>query len=92
MGLRRIDDDPGAAGPHQAPKAKTRDGRVFLSGDRVGLLVDMDARRMTMQVNGERIPSLVFDNLPEQVFVVACPFNTNLSVRLIRECVCEPWV
>ena len=73
-------------------EALTREGMVFLSGDCVGLLVDMDARRMTLQVNGERIPSLVFDNLPEQVFVVACPFNTNLSVRLIRECVCEPWV
>ena len=84
-------DDAGAElyfGGRQKPipvAARTRGGSVFRAGDRVGLLVDMDARRMTIQVNGEPIPSVVFDNLPEQVFVVATPFNENASVRLIRE-------
>ena len=64
--------------------AKTRNGHVFRSGDRVGLLVDMDTRRMTIQVNGQAIPDLVFDNLPEQVFVAALPYNLGTSVELIR--------
>ena len=63
-------------------EAKTADGRVFRSGDRVGLLVDMGARTLAMYRDGAPIPGLTFTGLPAEVYVGATPFNTNVSVRI----------
>ena len=52
-------------------------------GNRVGLLVDMDARTMTVLVNGTAIPSLVFDNLPAQMYVAVTLDDNGSSVRLV---------
>ena len=52
--------------------------------DRVGLLVDMDARTLTILRNGEPIhASLVFDGLPELVYVAAAPFTDGTQVRFV---------
>jgi hypothetical protein len=81
-----------AAAPDEAI-IMTEAGRViFFAGDRVGLLVDRDARTLTMLRNGEPIPSLVFDNLPAgSLFVAATPFHRSLnsSVRIVRACAPE---
>ena len=59
--------------------------RVFLAGDRVGLLVDMDARTLTILRNGEPIPSLVFTDLPAQVYLAATLVNGDASVRFVAD-------
>lgn len=58
---------------------------IFLPGDRVGFLVDMDARTLTMLRNGEPIhESLVFDGLPNPIYVAATPFCDHGSqVRFV---------
>ena len=57
---------------------------VFDYGDRIGLLLDMDARTLTMLRNGTPIPSLVFDNLPDEpLYVAATPFWKAMSVRFV---------
>ena len=60
-------------------------GVTFNSGDRIGLLVDMDARTMTMLRNGTPIPSLVFHNLPEEVFVATTLWYKGSRMRLLRD-------
>ena len=61
-----------------------RQGAVFSQGDRVGLLVDMDARTLTFLRNGTPIhASLVFHNLPDQVYVAATPDDEDSSVRFV---------
>lgn len=61
-----------------------RQGAVFSQGDRVGLLVDMDARTLTFLRNGTPIhASLVFHNLPDQVYVAATPADEGSSVRFV---------
>ena len=57
---------------------------IFLPGDRVGLLVDMDARTLTMLRNGEPIhESLVFDGLPNPIYVAATPYSDGSQVRFV---------
>ena len=59
---------------------------VFVAGDRIGLLVDMDAHTLTMLRNGTPIPSLVFDNLPhEDLYVAVTVFRTGNSVRILHD-------
>ena len=59
---------------------------VFASGDRIGLLVDMDAHTLTMLRNGTPIPSLVFDNLPhEDLYVAITLFHKGNSVRTLHD-------
>ena len=84
-GVRRGEGRVSAA-PSEARCARDRGGslRVFLVGDRLGLQVDMDARTLTMLRNGTPIPSLVFDNLPEQVHVAATLDDEDSKVRLVQ--------
>lgn len=58
---------------------------IFLPGDRVGLLVDMDARTLTMLRNGEPIhESLVFDGLPNPIYVAATlAYSDGSQVRFV---------
>ena len=58
---------------------------VIASGDRVGMLVDMDARTLTMLRNGTPIPSLVIDGLPEQVYVATTLGTDKYTARIVRE-------
>ena len=60
-------------------------GRLFEESDRLGLLVDMDEREMEVLRNGETIPGLVFTGLPEEVWVVAAPYNEGATVRFLDE-------
>lgn len=57
---------------------------LFVRGDRLGLLVDMDERTLTFHRNGDPIPSLVLGGLPEEVYVVATPYNTGSRVRIVQ--------
>ena len=52
-------------------------------GDKIGLLVDMDKRTMEIHRNGVPVPGLVFANLPDEVYVVACPLYKACTVRLV---------
>ena len=88
-GIRR-----GKGGQSKAPEealtgASRLHGRpigVFVAGDRIGLLVDMDAHTLTMLRNGTPIPSLVFDNLPhEDLYVAVTVFRTGNSVRILHD-------
>ena len=77
----------GAGGVEATPAAaRMAPGeRVFVSGDRVGLLVDMDFRTLTILRNGEPIPSLVFDNLPSgELYVGVGPFSYDREVTTVR--------
>jgi hypothetical protein len=77
-GARGVEATPAAA--RMAPGE-----RVFVSGDRVGLLVDMDFRTLTILRNGEPIPSLVFDNLPSgELYVGVVPFSYEGGVTTVR--------
>ena len=79
-GIRR-----GAGGEESAPaEARTAAGvEIFLAGDRVGLLVDMDARTLTMFLNGRLIPGLVLGGLPDLVYICATPFNDDASATIL---------
>ena len=72
---------------HEARTARPADAEylhcVFLSGDRVGLIVDMDAHTLQVARNGTPIPSLFFTGLPRELHVAACPFNKGSSVRIL---------
>ena len=73
----------GQGGNAEVPAAaRSGRGRVFRNGDRVGLLVDMDARRLTMFLNGRPIPGLVFGGLPDRVYVCATPFNDDATATI----------
>ena len=63
-------------------EAKTAGGRVFLSGDRVGLLVDMGARTLAIYRDGAPIPGLTFTGLPAEVYVGATPDDRGARVRI----------
>ena len=58
--------------------------RIFLNGDTVGLLVNMDARTLTIHRNGTPIPSLVFEGLPERVRIAATLDDTDSEVRIVH--------
>ena len=88
-GVRR-GDGVFAAVPAEARKPDARGDPekewVFESGDRVGLDVDMDARTMTMLRNGEPVPSLVFEGLPDEVFVAGThSAGTCTTVRILTD-------
>ena len=53
--------------------------RMFVNGDRVGLLVDMDARTMRVFINDTLVPDLVFDGLPSPLSVAATPYNDDVT-------------
>ena len=60
---------------------------IFVNGDRVGLLVDMDTRTMTMSRNGTPIPALVFEGLPDKVHIAAtvgANHDHTCTVRLVQ--------
>lgn len=63
----------GRGGRQGAPESSRAapGGRVFLCGDRVGLLCDMDRRLLAFFRNGTHIPGLLFLNLPGGEFYVA---------------------
>ena len=61
--------------------AKTSDGRIFRSGDRVGLLIDMNAHTMSIYCNGKRLP-VTFSGIPASVFVAATPYNGGATARI----------
>lgn len=65
------------------PIAKGERNRVFRNNDVVGLLVDMDARTLTMFVNGRLIPGLVLGGLPDLVYICATPFNDDASATIL---------
>ena len=81
-GIRR-----GKGGQRSAPaEAKSSHGFLFASGDRVGLLVDMDEHTLTILRNGTPVPSLVFDNLPHQnLYVAATLFHLSIRVRILTD-------
>ena len=58
---------------------------LFVSGDRIGLLVDMDARTLTILRNGVPIPSLVIDGLPRDLYVAVTPCWRGSTARLVHE-------
>ena len=84
-GVRR-----GKGGEEGAPPAAlvdlgtSQERGLFVRGDRLGLLVDMDERTLTFHRNGDPIPSLVLGGLPEEVYVVATPYNTGSRVRIVQ--------
>mmetsp|Transcript_36178 Transcript_36178/g.116490 ORF Transcript_36178/g.116490 Transcript_36178/m.116490 type:complete len:232 (+) Transcript_36178:218-913(+) len=82
-GVRR-----GKGGDEEAP-TEAHIGRdvtapIFGRNDRLGLLVDMDERTLTFHRNGDPIPSLVLGGLPEEVYVVATPYNTGSRVQIVQ--------
>lgn len=59
--------------------------RIFCDSDKVGLLIDMDTHRMGLYRNGEPVPSLTWDGLPnEGLYIVATPYHIG-SLARIRE-------
>ena len=80
-GQSKVPEEALTARPHDRPPHC-----VFVAGDRIGLLVDMDAHTLTMLRNGTPIPSLVFDNLPhEDLYVAVTVFRTGNSVRILHD-------
>jgi hypothetical protein len=59
-------------------------GMTYGSGDRVGILADMDARPRTLQFfrDGQRLEGAVVAGFPEVVRIVASPFNTGVTATL----------
>ena len=45
----------------------------------------MDERTMTILRNGEPVPSLFFEGLPDEVFVAATVFYDGTSARFVNE-------
>lgn len=77
----------GAGGTAAAPEeSRTVADRgynwVFACGDRVGLVVDMNARTLVIYRDGKPIPGLTFTGLPEEVYVCATPFYPNARVSI----------
>ena len=58
--------------------------RIFLNGDTIGLLVNMDAHTLTIHRNGSPIPSLAFEGLPERVRIAATLDDLDSKVRILH--------
>ena len=56
--------------------------RMFVNGDRVGLLVDMEAHTMRVFINDTLVPDLVFDSLPSPLSVAATPYNDDVTLTI----------
>ena len=56
--------------------------RMFVNGDRVGLLVDMEAHTMRVFINDTLVPDLVFDGLPSPLSVAATPYNDDVTLTI----------
>jgi hypothetical protein len=59
-------------------------GKAYGSGDRVGVLADMDARPRTLQFfrDGQRLDGAVVAGFPEGVRIAAVPYNSNVTATL----------
>ena len=85
-GQSKVPKEALIARPHDREAYGESSQCVFVAGDRIGLLVDMDAHTLTMLRNGTPIPSLVFDNLPhEDLYVAVTVFRTGNSVRILHD-------
>ena len=76
-----------ADGKRVAPLPRSQcnaEGRCFGSGDRVGVLVDMDARPPSMHFyrNGVRLEGQALSGFPPGVRIVATPDSEGVSARL----------
>ena len=85
-GQSKVPKEAMIARPHDREAYGESSQCVFVAGDRIGLLVDMDAHTLTMLRNGTPIPSLVFDNLPhEDLYVAVTVFHRRRSVRILHD-------
>ena len=59
-------------------------GRLYGSGERVGLLADMDARPWTLRFfrEGALLDGVVCSGFPEQVRICASPYNMGVTATL----------
>ena len=67
------------------PKAcRNEQGNLFGSGDRVGVLADMDARPRTLQFYRNRtlIKGAKVSGVSGNVRIIACPYNRGMSVSI----------
>ena len=60
------------------------EGNSFGSGERVGVLADMDARPRTLQFfrDGQRLEGAVVSGFPEGARLIASPFNAGTTATL----------
>lgn len=82
MGIRH-----GFGGWQGAPESAriANGGRIFLSGDRIAILVDRDRATASFFRNGIPIPGLIFDGLPmfSDLYVGVTLFHLGSSARLV---------
>jgi hypothetical protein len=59
-------------------------GRLYGSGERVGVLADMDARPRTLRFfrEGALLDGVVCSGFPEQVRICASPYNKGVTATL----------
>ena len=63
---------------------KNANGRLYGSGERVGVLADMDARPRTLRFfrEGALLDGVVCSGFPEHVRICASPYNTGVTATL----------
>jgi hypothetical protein len=78
-GIRVNGSSSGVVRPQNA------NGKAFGSGERVGVLADMDARPRTLQYfrEGVRLQEVVVSGFDEQVRLVAVAYNTGATAALV---------
>jgi hypothetical protein len=67
---------------NMSSSARNGSSRGYGHQDRMGFLVDMDAKVMTVYRNGEPVEGGEFTDLTSPLYPVACPYNDNARVEL----------